>query len=161
MKRMTFILLLASLTLASCGKKETTAKDVAKMKQCKKIEFLLNDKSGTIFAEITEQNKIDKVLHAMHTIEPCDHDAWLSYSIRAVGKTGKVSQAYFGWSEDMKVVYFRDGKSKEVYRLLTEYGIIQPPAPIAHVPDEEYERLKASGAIKINPLVPDPNVKLE
>jgi hypothetical protein len=150
MKQISIVLLLSGLCiLSSCGKTENTAKDIAGMKACQELVFLHNDKSGTIFAKITEREKIDKVLHAIQYSEPYAPalPPLLAYSIRGVGKNGATKQAKFTWSDDAKAVLFSNSRSKEVYQLFVEYGIIDPsvPAVIGHPDlksDEASERLE-------------------
>ncbi len=123
------------------------------MKNCRELVFLHNDdyhgKPKTVFAKITEQEKIDNILLAMKNSEPYAPalPPLLVYSIRGVGKNGATKQVKFTWSDDAKAVLFSDSRSKDAYQLFVEYSIIDPSAPvIIGYPDlkegEELEHVK-------------------
>jgi len=148
LKQLTFVTVLAGLCMiSSCNRKSDTTK-MAEMNDCQKIEFgFQNTYSGANI--IDDPSQIKNIIGAMqrmeHYVDGYETQVLFTSTMRATGKRGQTITVFY--AHDNVAVFFRDGKSKELYTLLTEYGIIDPSAPaiIGH-PDlkkgEELDHLK-------------------
>ena len=150
LKQLTFFTILAGLCImSSCNRKSNTAK-MAEMNDCQKIEFGFQDiySGAKVIDDLSQiKNIIGAIQRMEHYVEGYETQILFTSTMRATCKRGKTITVYY--AHDNVAVFFRDGKSKELYKLLTEYGIIDPSAPviIGH-PDfteqekKDYERAK-------------------
>ena len=105
--------------IGSCDRKSDAAK-MADMKHCRKIEF-----GSTV---ITEPNKIERIISAMRRMTHYSEDyvtqILFSASMKATDRWGRTVTVDYAIGN--VAVFFRKGKSRELYTLLKEYGMIKP-----------------------------------
>ena len=100
------------------------------MKNCEKIEFFYGD-SGRVYTEITNPDKVQKIISAMQQLEKYNSGALFFIHMRAINKYGRKVESGLVWRDRRQVVIFRDGTSKKLYSILKEEGIIPDPKPPA------------------------------
>lgn len=133
MKQVILILVLAGLCMVgSCDRKSDAAK-MADMKHCRKIEF-----GSTI---INDPEKIERIISAMRRMtnysEDYETSILFSASMKATDRWGRTVTVDYDLGN--VAVFFRKGKSRELYTLLKEYGMIKPAKQSSGpVPDTKY-----------------------
>ena len=147
----TAAVIISTAFIGSCEKTDPTKK-ISSLKNCNKIEFVYRDKKGmepgTVFAEITDKETIQNIQTEMKELEPCMTEGLLMFQVMRAKNNRTEVYADVCWNDDKKVVLFRNYKSKKLFEILWDCGIIKPVSSRPTLPpfpdvdmDKEKERM--------------------